>query len=175
MLTTKIFSTASAVLIALSFSSAHAAGRKSDEAKVTLQDMEMYAVDAADRASDLVQISLSSQLSRDSHSWRLMAIKDDINKMGREIESLEAEHDSLPKWEQQASDKALPLLKDAAASTQSAIEFMTENPEQVWTLSYRGYADTIFRDSDQIAKTLRDYLKYAKAQQVEQNLALGGN
>jgi len=173
MLTTKIFSTASAVLIALSISSAHAAGPKSDDAKETLQDMEMHAADAADRAADLAQISLSSQLSRDSHSWRLMAIRDDVNKMGREIETLEAERDSLPKWEQQASDKTLPLLKEAAASTQSAIEYLTENPEQLWTPSYRGYADTIFRDSDQIAKTLRDYLKYPRAQQVEQNLGLG--
>jgi hypothetical protein len=179
MLTRKIFSTTSALLIALSFSTAHAAGAKTDDARQTLQDMEMYASDTAQQADQLLQISLVNLLSAETHTAMLVTIKADVNKMGQEIASLEAEHYSLPKWEQQASDKALPLLKETAANAQSAIEFLRDNPNRLWTEDYRNYANTIERDSEQLAKTLRDYLKYAKAhgeeQHLEQNLGMGGN
>jgi len=165
------------LFIALSVSTAHAAGRKSDEARDTLEDMEISAAAVADEADQLVQISASNQLSAETHITMLNAIKEDVNRMGRQIASLEAERDSLPKWEQRASDKTLPLLKETAENTRKALEYAGENRTRLWMEDYRNYANTIWRDSGQIAKTLKDYLKYAKVhneeQQLQENLGIG--
>jgi len=165
------------LLIALSFSTAHAAGRRSDEARDTLEDMDISAAAVADEADQLVQISQSNQLSAETHITMLNAIKEDVNRMGREIASLEGERDSLPKWEQRASDKTLPLLKETADNTRKALEYAGQNRTRLWMEDYRNYANTIWRDSGQIAKTLKDYLKYARArgeeQELEQDLGMG--
>jgi hypothetical protein len=131
------------------------------EGKETLQDIEMSAATVADQAEQLVQYSLSNQLSAQSHLIMLTSIVEDVNRMGREMATLEAEHDSLPKWEQRTSDKALPLLQETAANTKKAVEFADQNRSRLWSEDYRGYATAIWKDTEQMAKTIRDYLKYA--------------
>ncbi|MGD1154295.1 MAG: hypothetical protein ABSA41_00525 [Terriglobia bacterium] len=102
----------------------------------------------------------NSKSSPDSHLAKLTALKGEVNRMGQEITSLMAERESLPPWEQPAVDKALPLLQATAANTESAIEYFNENRDRLWTEAYRDYADRVWRDSEQIAKTLKNYLKY---------------
>jgi hypothetical protein len=113
----------------------------------------------ADEADQLRMIA-NSKSSPDSHLAKLTALKGEVNRMGQEITSLIAERESLPPWEQPAVDKALPLLQATAANTESAIEYFNENRDRLWTEAYRDYADRVWRDSEQIAKTLKNYLKY---------------
>lgn len=113
----------------------------------------------ADEADQLRMIA-NSKSSPDSHLAKLTALKGEVNRMGQEITSLMAERESLPPWEQPAVDKALPLLQATAANTESAIEYFNENRDRLWTEAYRDYADRVWRDSEQIAKTLKNYLKY---------------
>ena len=176
------FSIASALLIASSLSMAQAAGAKSNSAtaaKETLKDIEESALAATDEAEHLEQFIANPAFSPESHLDKLMALKEEVNKMGREAGTLEAERDSLAPWEQQALDKTMPLLKEAAANTTNAIEYFNENKSHLWADNYHEYASHILRDSEQIAKTLKDYLKYAKAhdqeRQLEQSLGVGGN
>jgi hypothetical protein len=64
----------------------------------------------------------------------------------------------------------LPLLKEAAANTQSATEYFNENRNRLWTPEYRSFAQKIWHDSDQIARTLSNYLKFEKVREQEQQL-----
>ena len=90
--------------------------------------------------------------------------------MVREINQLEAEHDLLAPWEQHAVDKAAPLLNEAALKTQKAIEYFDANRNLLWSGEYREYTTEIRKDSKQIAKTLKDYLKYEKVSGEEQQM-----
>ena len=184
-MTTQNLSITSALLIAFALSTAQAdslkAGRMTvaGEAKETLQEIDASAFTVAEEAGQLRQFSANPQYGPEAHLDKLIAMKEEINRIGREIGSLEAERDALAPWEQQAIDKTLPLLKETAANTQNAIEYFNENRAHLWTVNYREYASVIWRDSEQIAKTLKDYLKYAKArdqeQQLEQRLGVAGS
>src|SRR6266566_1904170 len=169
-MTKQNFSIASALLIASSFSMAQVAGAKIDSvtaARETLKDIEESAFAATDEAEHLEQFIANPANSPETHFDKLMAIREDVNRMGRDIGSLEAERDSLAPWEQRALDKTLPLLKETAANTKNAIEYLNENRTHLWADNYREYANHISRDSEQITKTLKDYLKYAKAHDQE--------
>jgi len=181
-MTKKSFSIASALLIASSLSMAQVPGGKSASAtavKETLKDIQESALAAADEAEHLEQFIANPAYSPESHLDKLMALKEEVNRMGRDVGSLEAERDSLAPWEQQALDKTLPLLKETAANTKNAIEYFNENRTHLWADNYREYANNISRDSEQITKTLKDYLKYAKAHDqelhLEQSLGVVGN
>ena len=181
-MTKKSLSIASALLIASSLSMAQFASAKSDNAtaaKETLKDIEETALAATDEAEHLEQFIENPAYSPESHLYKLMTLREEVNRMGRDVGSLQAERDSLAPWEQQALDKTLPLLKETAANTKNAIEYFNENRSHLWADNYHEYASHIWRDSEQIAKTLKDYLKYAKAhdqeRQLEQSLGAVGN
>ncbi len=171
---TKRLSLASALLIAGTFTLAakppvHTV-TVADEARVTLKDFDATASALGSNADLLRTYINAANMDADSHLDQLETIKAEINKMGKELASLEAQRSSLSTWEQQAVDKSLPLLKNVAANTESAIHYFNANRNILWTPVYRGYADAIYQDSEKISKTVGDYLKYAKAQTVEQKM-----
>ena len=159
----------SAMLITLSLPLAHAGVgmpgtitvadlAKETLAKKTLKRAQASAAAAADEADQLRRIA-NSMFSPDSHLDKLTALKGEVNRMGQEIGTLRAERESLAPWEQQAVDEVLPLLQTTAANTESAIEYFNGNRNRLWTETYRDYADRVWKDSDQMAKILRNYLK----------------
>lgn len=164
----------SAIVIALSLSVAQVATPKSrsitvpEEARQTLKEIRMTSIGAEEEADQLRLCIENTTMSPDSHLTRLLALKDEVNKMGQDISRLETERESLAPWERQAVDKILPLLKETAASTESAIEYFNDNRSHLWTPVYRSYADRIWSDTERVDKTLKDYLKYAKAYDQEQ-------
>jgi hypothetical protein len=177
-MTVNNFSIKSAVLITtLSLSLAAQAGIRTagktpvaDEAKQTLEDLQMSATAVENQADELRTFIDNPHLSPESHIDKLIAMREEINRMGREMHILDTERGALPSWEQQAVDKTLPLLKDSAANTTSAIEYLNTNRTHLWGDEYRGYADSVWQDSEQMAKTLKNYLKLAKLRQEEQPL-----
>jgi len=177
IMTKRTLSITWALLIATSFSgqAAKKIQRPADQAKITLSEIEESAVNTA-READPIGL-LAGGLSQDSHYDHLMAIKDDINRMGREISILDAESESLAPWEQQALNKIEPLLRETAANAQMAIERFEQDQNDLWKEDYRRYVNGVERGSEQIAETLKAYLKYEKAHQQEaqfkQSLGVG--
>lgn len=176
-MTKKSSSIASAMLIALSLSTAQAAGGRGanlevpQEARETLKDIETSALQAETQADQLRTIITNQNLSWESHLSELNALKQEVNSMGKEMASLENERESLAPWEQQAVDKVLPLLKDTATNTTNAILYLNDNKVHLWSSpDYRAEADRIRQDSEQISKTLKDYLKFSKASNQERQL-----
>ena len=136
----------------------------------TLRDIDHHAMVVADEADELSLLSANTMYSADAHLHRLVTVKDEVNRMVSEINRLEAERTTLAPWERQAVDKALPLVNDAAVEAGKAIQYFDANRNQLWTGQYREYASEIRKDSEQIAKTLRDYLKYERVSEEEQHL-----
>lgn len=138
--------------------------------RLMLEELRSVAANTADEADHLRMDANNSALSSDSHLSPLWTLKQDINTMGKEIATLEAERDTLQPWEQQAVDKVQPLLKEAATNAEEAIEYFNNNHNFLWSPEYRGYAEKVKKDSAQIAKTLKNYLKYEKVQKEEEQL-----
>ena len=128
-------------------------------ARKTLTRAQASAGAVADEADQLRRIA-DLMFSPDSHRDKLTALKGKVNRMGQEISSLRAERESLAPWEQQAIDEILPLLQATAENTESAIEYFNAHGDRLWMGTYRDYADHIWQGSDQIAKILKNYLKY---------------
>ena len=135
-------------------------------AKKTLKQVQASAAVVANEADQLRRMG-SSKWSPDTHLAKLMALKGEVNRMGQEISSLKAERESLAPYEQQALDNVLPLLQATAENTGSAIEYFNQNGDRLWTKTYRSYADRVWQDSEQIASTLKDCLKYDKLREQE--------
>jgi hypothetical protein len=175
-MTIKSFSILSAMAISLSLEPSQASAKTSgritiaEEARQTLEDLRDSSAAIANEADQLGRFASDPRVSVESHSQRLMDIRDGINRMGREIAILDAEHEALPAWEQQAVLKALPLLKDCAANAESALEYLNTNKDHLWTEAYRSYTDRILQDSEHTSKTLASYLKLAKLEGQERHL-----
>jgi hypothetical protein len=138
--------------------------------RVMLEEMRTLASTTADQADRVRMYGANYALSSDAQLSPLWTMKTDINTMGKEIATLEAERGTLQPWEQQAIDKVLPLLKEAANNTEEAIQFFNNNHNFLWSPEYRGYAQKVKEDSAQISKTLKTYLKYEKVQNQEEQL-----
>jgi hypothetical protein len=134
----------------------------------TLKGIEESAARAAVEA-DLLQ-QAGTQITADSQYEHLTALRDEINAIGRGISSLDAESQSLAPWEKQAMDKVQPLLHETAADTEKAINFFNANKHELWREDYRNDVSGAFHGSEQIEKTLKDYLKFAQARDEEQRL-----
>ena len=135
-------------------------------AKKNLTRAQESAGAMADEADQLRRIA-NPMFSPDSHRDKLTALKGKVNQMGQEISSLRAERESLAPWEQQAIDEILPLLQATAENTESAIEYFDAHGDRLWLETYRDYADHIWQGSDQIAKILKNYLKYDRLRDQE--------
>lgn len=168
-MTSKSISIASAMLITLSLPLAHAGAgmpgtitvadlAKETLAKKTLKRAQASAAAVADEADGLRRIA-NPMLSPDWHLGKLTALKDEVNRLSKEISSLRAERESLAPWERHAVDKVLPLLQATAANTESAIEYFDGNRNRLPTETYRDYADRVWQGSDQVAKILKDHLE----------------
>jgi len=164
------------ILATLSFPLAYATGTMShtisvDEAKRTLKKLQVSAAVMEEEADELRAIISSPESDPESSLFRLILIKEQVNRMGKELNSLETGRQSLTDWEQRAVDHALPLLQATAAATQSAIEYYNANRAHLWTEPSRdGSADRIYEESKQLATTLRNYLKSDKLHNQEQRL-----
>jgi len=144
-------------------------GKAAKEGQQIIVSLEHAAVNLDSEADQFKMVADGYHYGKESHGEDLMAMKEEINRMGREIATLEREQDALPGWEQQVVIKTLPLLKDAAASTESAIKYLNQN-SYLWTPEYRTYADRVCQDSEQMVKTLKAYLKMAELHHQEREL-----
>lgn len=176
----RCFSIASTLFIALTVSTVKASARSGqvaagDQARETLKEIQQAASKAADEADSLRRIA--NRFSVESQYDELTAVRDNINRMVRDISSLETESGLAP-WEKQAIDKVNALLIDTAQNAQDAINYFNENKADLWDRQYRGYVGGVYEGSERIAATVKDYLKYAKAreqeEQLQQNLKVTG-
>jgi hypothetical protein len=170
--------TMSAAIASLIAFAPHASARTAStasvaqEAEETLKEMKGLATVAEGEATHLELYSRSGSASPDLHFVPLWQLKAEINKMENDITTLETERASLAPWEAQAIDRVLPLLNDAATNTENATKYFNANRNYLWNPDYARFAQAVRRDTDQVARTLKDYLKSEKDRAEEQKLEL---
>lgn len=149
---------------------AHAAATPEQEATKTINELQQQAAALADHSDELRQLVANNQSSWQSQLSQLDTLKEEINRMGRELQALESERDSLSPWQVQTIDRAHPLLKEAATNTGEAIDYFNDNKGHLWTPEYREYIKNVWTDTEQISHTLKNSVTLAKVHDKEQRL-----
>ena len=98
----------------------HSGVTPEEEATKTISELQGQAAALADQADQFRLIIANNESSRESHLSMLDTLKADINAMGRDLQTLEAERGTLSPWQVQAVDHSEPLLKHVAANTEQA-------------------------------------------------------
>jgi hypothetical protein len=166
--------TAAAVVVLLCLPAVQAAPKQRDvspatEASATFGDIDQLSGTISDRAFELQQMARNMsdpEIQEDG----LSVLRDDVNKIGRELQSLEAERASLSTWEGKALDQTIPLMHDIAENTEQAIQTYNSNRLRVFTPSYTDKTDRIEKDASEVTALLHNYLKVADHREKEQRL-----
>ena len=103
---------ASAALILWSVAPAPGAPKpesQATEAKAMFQQIDEWSADVAESAFRLSEMAKSNR-DPESHLEGLAVMREDINRIGSELQSLDTMRDALSAWEVKALDQTLPLM-----------------------------------------------------------------
>jgi len=157
-----------ALLAAMSLPAAFAAPKPpNDPAKDLLQDVRSLAAAAADNADNLKAHLAEAQCDSECHLTYLDALKDETNKMGKDIATLQRERDTLPDWEQHAIDRVFPMLQADAADISKEMAFYNENQNRTWDPEQIGVANDAEDQTGRIAAVLKNYLTSEKLREKQ--------
>jgi hypothetical protein len=167
--------TASAVVMLWSLAPANAATKPqnespSAEAQAMLARIDATSAAIAETAYNLGVMAKDQRRDPQSHLEGLHELREDINKVGSELQALEAERSSLSEWESKALDQILPLIQDVAGNTEKALQTFNSDRQRLWATSYADDTATVSKEADQVATLLRDYLKLAKTREQESRI-----
>jgi hypothetical protein len=169
----RIYSVATSAALLLCSVAPASGARKPDppatEAKGLLQQIDEWSADVAESAFRLNALARDER-DPESHLEGLAVVREDINQIGSELQSLEAMRTSLSPWEAKALDQALPLMHDAADNAEKAIQTFNSDRQRLWATAYVDDTAQVSKDTDQVASILRDYLKLAKTRDREERL-----
>src|SRR4030095_16583128 len=97
----------------------------------------------------------------------LQALKDDVNEIGRIVSRLEDMRGSLSPATVEALDRAAGLVKEMAANSQSAIQFLNADQQNFWMPSYRKNVSNLVNESTQLAGSVSRAIAQDKARNKE--------
>lgn len=170
--------TSAAVLVAASVNAAYAAPNMGDqlsakdakaaEASLKLIDQQIAAV--ADNAFVMNQ-AIDRTDDLEFQADRLADLRDQVNRIGREISVIEGERDLLPQWQTDAVGQITPVLHDVAAETTQAINTFQADRSRLFASDYRTETKEISDKAGKIAQHLHYDLKLANAEASEAHVS----
>ena len=107
----------------------------STEAKAMFQQIDEWSADVAESAFRLSEMAKSDR-DPESHLEGLAVMREDINRIGSELQSLDTMRDALSAWEAKALDQTLPLMHEAADNAEKAIQTYNSDRQRLWATSY---------------------------------------
>jgi hypothetical protein len=165
----------STALLLWAVGSAHGAPKSGDkapsaEAKLIFEDINATSATISDIAFRLGQMVRTGDMHCEAHFDGLSSIKEEVNRLGREIQSLEEEHDSLSAWEIPVLDQITPLMHEVANNTERAIKTFTPETEGPSARTYVEETDSIAKYAEEVTILLREYLKLEKTREKQLRL-----
>jgi len=126
-------------------------GEASDEAAELARD--------ADEAESLIR----NQVNWETHAAALDRVKDHVNNMARIIDKLTETRASGSDLQGQAVDRILPLLKELAANTTAAINYLNQNKSRPISEPYTEYLEDNAETAHQLSSTVSSLFEYEKS------------
>ena len=112
----------------------------------------------ADETESLIRNDVSWQ----THADMLERVKEHVNNMDRIINKLTATRSSGSELQEQAVDRILPLLKELAANTTAAINYLNQNKTRPIGDPYTQYLKENADTAHQLASTVSSLFEYEK-------------
>jgi hypothetical protein len=140
------------------------AGDRDDTQTLELmKNLGFAANDAADQASVLESAAFSTDTTWEVHAQKLQALKDDVNEMGRIASRLQERRNSLSAAARDTLDHATALLREMAANSQTAIQFLNADQQNFWLPSYKKNVGNLATESAQLANSIGRAIALDKA------------
>ncbi len=130
------------------------------------QDVRSLLSLAADQASvldydaDQMTELLHSQISWQAHATMLSSVREHVNSLGKTIAKLETERGQASALQQEAIDRAVPLLRELAANTTDAIEHLNKNQNRPVSGDYPEYLDANAETAHELAGLIGTTVEY---------------
>jgi predicted ArsR family transcriptional regulator len=114
------------------------------------------------RDADETESLIRNDASWQTHAEMLESVKRHVNNMGRIIDKLTATRASGSELQEQAVDRILPLLKELAANTTAAINYLNQNKTRPIGEPYTQYLKENADTAHQLASTVSSLFEYEK-------------
>jgi hypothetical protein len=142
---------------------------ESEQISQLLVEARSHALEAEDDAAKLDAYA-RSRLSWKAHGNQLEAMKVHVNELGKIAGELNVLAPQGSRWQQQAIQQVMPLLKEMAGNLNNAIEHLNENQSQVHMQPFRDYARTNYGLAKRTADLIRDLVDYDEAKSRAESL-----
>jgi hypothetical protein len=110
----------------------------------------------ADQMTGLLHSDVDWQL----HAAMLNKVREHVNDLGKTITKLEAERSHANRLQQQAIDRAIPLMRELAANTTDAIEHLNKNQIRPVSGDYPEYLDANANTAHELARLIDATAEY---------------
>ena len=152
-----------------------AAAQTSQKEVSQLLEQTKAAAAQLERDALVLESFTRGHLSWQSHAGQLTRIKENINSMGEDAKRLQDLRPAAAPWQQQAIDRIIPLTKEIASLTESAIGHLSADPNRLHTPEYAEYLRENAELATGLSALISDSVKYdrAKAKLVELEKSLG--
>ena len=139
------------------------------QAKAIFEQIDASSAEIAEVAEGLETMA-KGRRDPEMHLEGLDTLKQDVNSIGSELSSLDAERASLAPWEVEALDRTTSLMHDVATHAEQAIETFSADRDRLWATSYPADTAKAAEDANQVKTLLAHYLKLAKVHEREDRL-----
>jgi hypothetical protein len=97
-------------------------------------------------------------------------VRDEVNRVGRELGVLQTEQGSLAPWEATAVDQVVPVMHSVAMESTEAINTFNADSTKLFASNYVAETDEISKDADRAQTLLHDDIKLANVKAKEAHL-----
>ncbi|MBN9657181.1 MAG: hypothetical protein J0H49_03330 [Acidobacteria bacterium] len=124
-----------------------------------MKDASAKAFKISDNAQAIYMSEPESSISWQGQGMRLEAIKDAVMAISEDVGHLNLWGRMESPAERKAVEEANPILKDLAAQTTDAIQFLNNNANNLFLPEYREHVKKISRDAEQLRTLFRESTK----------------
>jgi hypothetical protein len=139
------------------------------QAKAIFEDIETTSAEISDVAERLEERAQGPGDEQGAIEG-LDALKAEVNRIGSDLSTLEAERASLAPWQVEALDRTTSLMLDIAANSDKAIETYNTQRNHLWATAFPVETAKAANEADEVKTLLSGYLKLEKARGQEERL-----
>jgi hypothetical protein len=143
--------------------------QRSSEVAEQLADFKRTAWELRREADALNSVTPSKRLSWQSHTYRLDALKDHVNEMGKTLAALEAQKSAATEGQRMAIEYVRPHLVSVAQNVTQAIELVNEDRKNVHWGEYAEAVSNIYDHADALHGKLDTILDHEDARMDYEN------
>ena len=143
---------------------------KSERASALLSKIQREAALLRRHADTLESLARDIRISWQSHAYQLDRVKEHINVVGEHTAELQAIHQDVVPWQQQAINEVTSHAVEVATSTEAAINHLQENRNRLFVSEYRYHLTAIANHSEDMKEAVDGFLDYEKSQRKLQGL-----